>query len=255
MTTTESILVEREGAVAVLRMARAPANALEPGICRELTARLRELSDAGGGPVVLTGSGGIFSAGVDLVRLLEGGAAYVEDLLEALTEAFLALFAFPGPAVAAVNGHAIAGGAVLAAACDHRVMNAGHGRIGLPELAVGVPFMVGAVEILRCAYGTPRASELVLRGETHAAAEALARGLVDEAAEADAVLPRAVEVAALGDVPPEALAHTKGLLRAPYLEAIARRRADDARRVAELWTSPATLAAVDAYVERTLRRR
>ena len=104
---------------------------------------------------------------------------YLDEFLPALSEAFLAVFDCPVPVIAAVNGHAIAGGCVLACACDHRVMNQGHGRIGVTELLVGVPFPITALEILRFAVGTRRLSELACFGRTYRAAEAVGLGLVD----------------------------------------------------------------------------
>ena len=94
--------------------------------------------------------------------------------------------------VAAVNGHAVAGGCILVAACDHRVMNSGHGRIGVTELLVGVPFPVTALEILRFAVGTRRLRELTYFGRTYPAHEALSLGLIDEAEAEASVLPTAI---------------------------------------------------------------
>jgi enoyl-CoA hydratase len=131
------ISVETRGQVAVVTMTHGRANALDTGLCRALAGRLGELERDGHRAVVLTGHGNIFSAGVDLLALRDGGPGYLEEFLPALSEAFLAVFTCPLPVVAAVNGHAIAGGCVLACACDHRVMNAGHGRIGVTELLVG----------------------------------------------------------------------------------------------------------------------
>ena len=82
----------------------------------------------------------MFSAGVDLFRVIDGGAAYPDRFLPAMRRFFQTLLTFPKPVVAAVNGHAIAGGCIIAAACDYRIMATGNGRIGVPELSVGVPF-------------------------------------------------------------------------------------------------------------------
>src|SRR5206468_1035318 len=89
-------------------------NALETTLQRE--------AESDCGAIVITGTGSIFSAGVDLYRVLEGKRAYLEQFLPALDAALESLFDFPKPAVAAVNGHAIAGGAVIALACDHRIL-------------------------------------------------------------------------------------------------------------------------------------
>jgi enoyl-CoA hydratase/carnithine racemase len=122
------ISVEVRGQVAVVQMRHGKANALDTALCRSLTAEFGGLAGRGCRAAVLTGHGSIFSAGADLLRLRDGGPGYLDEFLPALSEAFLAVFDCPVPVVAAVNGHAIAGGCVLACACDYRVMNEGHGR-------------------------------------------------------------------------------------------------------------------------------
>ncbi|HJQ45437.1 MAG TPA: enoyl-CoA hydratase/isomerase family protein [Amycolatopsis sp.] len=250
-----AVRVDKVGDVAVLRMAHGRANVLDVEMCRELVERLDEAGFAGQRAVVLTGQGGVFSAGVDLRRVGEGGAAYVREFLPALSDAFLALFSFPRPTVAAVNGHAIAGGGVLAAACDRRVMNAAHGRIGWPELTVGVPFPLVAMEILRCAYGGHRLAELTETGQTYLGGQALAMGLVDELAAPDAVEARGLEIASsLAEAPERAFAHTKAQIHRPYDERIGEQRAADDAHVEHLWAAPETMAAIETYVRRTLGR-
>jgi len=98
---------ERDG-VALLRLSDGKANAMSLDFCEALTARFAAVSSARA--VVLTGTGEIFSAGVDLVRLLEGGAPYIRKFLPALSTMLVTVFSHPGPVVAAINGHAIAGG-------------------------------------------------------------------------------------------------------------------------------------------------
>src|SRR5579863_109661 len=114
--------VETSGPVAVVHMRHGKANALDLEFCNGLVERLEELRLSSAGSVVLTGQGHIFSAGVDLLRVLNDGPAYLERFLPALTKLFETLFCFPKPVVAAINGHAIAGGCVLACAADHRIM-------------------------------------------------------------------------------------------------------------------------------------
>ena len=116
------ITLESHHDIAVLRIDHGGGNTLDTSSCRELVLRLEEASPARA--VVLTGTGRIFSAGVDLKRIHDGGAAYVAEFLPLLSDALLAVFGCPRPVVAALNGPAIAGGAVLAAACDHRVLGA-----------------------------------------------------------------------------------------------------------------------------------
>src|SRR5262245_53462848 len=139
--TEETRMIERtlhEG-ILTLRLAHRKASALDIEL---LDALLRELDGAVEDvrAIILTGTGSIFSAGVDLFRLTQEGADYVRRFLPLLSRAVRALFAFPKPVVAAVNGHAIAGGCIMVLAADARLMAEGRGRIGIPELLVGVPF-------------------------------------------------------------------------------------------------------------------
>ena len=141
-----------ENGVAVLRLAHGPVNALDLELLTALPRALDGVADAPA--VVLTGAGRCFSAGVDLKRIVEGGPEYVAEFLPALGRAALTLFTHPRPVVSAVNGHALAGGCVLAAAGDHRVMGAG--TIGLTELAAGVPFPAVPLEIMGTRWATPQ---------------------------------------------------------------------------------------------------
>src|SRR5262245_40231889 len=129
-------MIEREArdGVVILRLAHKKASALDLELLEVLERALADASDADA--VVLTGTGPIFSAVGEPFRVLDGGAEYVARFLPALERAIETLFTFPKPVVAAVNGHAIAGGCILAAACDYKVMARGGGRIGVPELVV-----------------------------------------------------------------------------------------------------------------------
>ncbi len=249
-------MIEREdrGTLRVLRLAHGRASALDVDLLEALRQAIAELgSDGAPRAAVLTGSGSIFCAGLDLRQLCAGGAPYVRRLLPALESALEALFSCDVPIVAALNGHAIAGGYVLTCACDRRLIAAGDARVGLPEMKVGVPFPNLVMEILRSAVPPPMLQELLLMGGTFPAARALSAGLIDEVVAPADLVEAACDVARrLAEAPPAAYASTKRRLRAPALEAWRRRAAEDAA-VTEQWCSSETLAAIAAYVERTLR--
>jgi enoyl-CoA hydratase len=241
---------QHEG-VLTLRLAHGKASAIDVEL---LGALLAELNGAGEDvrAVVLTGSGSIFSAGVDLFRLTREGADYVRRFLPLLSRFLRTLFAFPRPVVAAVNGHAIAGGCVIVLACDVRLMAEGAGTIGVPELLVGVPFPTAALEVVRFAVPADRVQSLVYTGRTLSAREALGAGLVDELAAPDALLGRAQELARrLALIPPTAYRLTKQALRA---EALGRMEAGESgdQAALEVWSAPQTLAHVREYLRRTL---
>lgn len=243
-------LVEQDG-VGVLRLAHGKVNAMSIEFCEALTARFAEISSARA--VVMTATGRTFSAGVDLVRLLEGGAPYVRKFLPVLSEMFATVFSHPAPVVAAINGHAIAGGCVLACAADRRLMAREGGRIGVTELLVGVPFPPVAMEIMRDATAPQLFADAILSGATFTPLEALARGWVHEVVEPPALLERAIEAAnALAALPPKAFALSKRQIRQPALQRM--QVADVDAAVEQIWTAPETLARVRDYVARTLRK-
>ena len=197
-----------------------------------------------------TNPGGVWSYGYSVA----GGAAYVREFLPAMNHAFETLFAFPKPLVAAVNGHAIAGGCVMSCCADYRIMAREPGRIGIPELLVGVPFPVVPLEIVRFATPPQHVQALIYRGLTLTADAALQHGLVDAVVEADHLLDEAVAVAErLAAVPFEAFHLTKRLLREP---AIRRMREGGAIHeiVQDAWAGEPVLTAIREYVKRTLQK-
>ncbi len=246
--------VERRGPVAIVRLDHGKVQALDDIVLNELVARLDAVERSDARAVVLTATGRVFSAGVDLQKVLDGGAEYLARLIPALASAFGRLFAFARPVVAAINGPAVAGGCILACACDRRILVAG-GRIGASELLVGVPFPVAALEILRWACGD-RTEEVVLTGRLYESDDALSVGLAHEIVAPDDLLDRAVAVATdLAAVAPAAFRLAKAQLRRPAVERIAADAPVVDPEVLALWTSADTLASIRAQVERMSRRR
>ncbi|MGY1731731.1 enoyl-CoA hydratase/isomerase family protein [Geodermatophilus sp. SYSU D01045] len=237
---------DRDG-VAVLRIEHGRVGALDVELLDALTGAVTATDRA----LVVTGTGSSFSAGVDLRRILDGGRPYTEQLLTALSRTFRAVFDHPRPTVAAVNGHAIAGGCVLALACDLRLMSAG--RMGLAELAVGVPFPTAALEIVRHALG-PRAGQVLLGAQATDRERALALGMVDELAEPGDLLPRAVALAGeLAARSPESYRLAKVALHRPANAAIEATAGDDAAVLAG-WTADDTRRRIEAALAALARR-
>jgi len=246
--------VATDAGIAVVTMKHGKANALDTEFCDVLAARLRELAGSDVKAVVLTGQETIFSAGVDLKRVSAGGADYLRVFLPALHRLYDAVFNFPKPLVAAVNGHAIAGGAVLACCADRRIMAREAGRIGITELLVGVPFPALAFEIVRFAVPPRYLPEFTLSGATYATDAALQRGWVDEVAEPGDLIEDALAVAQeLAMLSPPAFAQAKKQLRQAVAERYAQSGAATDKAVTAIWTAPATLDYIRAYVARTLK--
>ena len=241
------------GEVAVITVDRPPANAMTRAFFEELTTLLAQLDrDDAVRAVVLTGSGAFFSAGLDLFEVFNTVEAEFHAFAAAFDTGFTALFEFGKPVVAAVNGHAIAGGAVLAAAADVRLLAAGKAKLGLTEILVGVPFPATALEIVRFSCHGPRLQELLYHGRTYSPDAACALRLADEVTPPDALMPTALGLAReLGSRPAVAFAGIKRALRA---EALARmqRHAPGTDPVWNAWHSQEVRAAVEAFRARTL---
>src|SRR5216110_2748771 len=234
---------DREGGVRVLTLDRPPANAENEELLGDLGTALAEArgSDAVRA-IVLTGAGRFFSGGFDLSTPRGDDSGHLFRNLFRATH--LALLALPKPTVAMVNGHAIAGGLVLALACDYRLGVEGGYRIGLNEVAIGASYPKVAFEIVRLRLAHARASELLLGAALYPASQALRLGVVDELLPPDGFAATVLRRAArLGTFPREAYAHTKAAL---VEEAIARVEAEtpeEARRAAAVWTAPESRAA------------
>lgn len=178
-----------------------------------LTFLVDQLREAAGAPVLLTGAGDAFSAGLDLkeVHALEGEGML--EFLRLLERAVAALYLYPGPTVALVNGHAIAGGCVLTLACDHRVAAANPKiKIGLNEVALGLRFPPRILAMVEQRVPRQFHTAVLLGAQLFDPAGALRAGIVDEVVE-DARPVAEARLAALGKNAGEAYALTKGDLR------------------------------------------
>lgn len=234
--------------VTIVRFDHPPVNALDLNLLEAIIASMRSIE----GPVVITGAGRCFSAGVDLRAIVDGGPDYAERFVAAVPEACLAVFDHPAPVVAAINGHAIAGGCVLAMAADVRLMSAG--TIGLTELAVGVPFPVAALEISRFAMG-PSATRAALQAKTIDPVSALARGWIDDVIPNDELIGQAVGIAReLGQYSPAVYAATKRQLHQPARAAIEAAAALDAKARAG-WMTEETRSRIAGFIETLARGR
>ena len=185
--------VERQGAVAVLSMNAGKANAINPRFLDLLGGLLDELAAAPPGALVLTGDARSFSAGLDLPALIDFGTKELTDFIRRFSDTMLRVFALPWPVVAAVNGHAIAGGCVLALQADVRLMASGESRIGLNEVRLGIGLPAAVVETLRCQVPAASLFPVAAEGGLFLPEEAVRLGLVQEVVEPAKLLGRALE--------------------------------------------------------------
>jgi enoyl-CoA hydratase len=246
------IEVSEVDGITVVTLASGKVNAMDTELLEGISSTFDDLAASDCRAAVLTGAGRAFCAGVELKVFAEGGPAYTEKFLPALDGAFESVFNFPKPVVAAVNGHAIAGGCILAGACDRKIMANSGGRMGVTELYVGLPFPVVALEVFRYAVGDRRADDLILTGRTCPADEALAVGLVDEVVAPDDLMTRALTVAReLSEyIPAHTFRINKAQLRRETNNRIARYRAVDNPETLEVWSQPEAGEWAKAFVER-----
>lgn len=242
--------------VLTLRLSYGKASALDLELVEALALAINEAaSDDAVRAVILTGTGSIFSAGVDLYRLVDQGRDYAQQFLPALSRMLLDLFAFPKPLVVAVNGHAIAGGCLFALAGDYRLMAQGNGRIGVPELLVGVAFPPSVIEAIRFALPAQQLQALLYSGKTVLPDEALQRGIVDELVDPATLTSRAEEMARhLASLPPRAFALAKHQLRETAIDRGKHYAHELDGEVIEIWSSPETHAAIRAYLAKTVKK-
>lgn len=214
------VRVESRGELALVRLDRPPANALSPEFLAELEAVRRQLASEPPGAVVIAGRERFFSAGVDLKLIPTMGPEDQRAMVDGINRLVIGWYCFPRPVVAAVTGHAIAGGMVIALCADYRV-GASEGKLGLTELRAGVPYPVAAIGLVRAELAAPAARALALRAHLVEPEEALRLGLVDELVGPGEVLERACDVAqemaAFGG---DSYARTKRDLRGEKLRAI-----------------------------------
>lgn len=245
---------DRDG-VRILRLAHGKVSAIDIELGLAFIAELKAAADAAVRAVVITGSGSSFSAGVDLFRLIKDGPAYGDRFLPVLDTMLRDALTFPKPVIAAVNGHAIAGGCILAAACDRRLMVDGSGRIGIPELVVGVPFPALPLQIVAARMSDRAFRDLVLTGRTVLVDDAMALGLIDEKCPAEVLLDRAVAAAnELAAIPASAFALTKEAFTTLILDRAAC-LSDLNARVVHAWLQPQTYETIRAYLERTVGKK
>jgi enoyl-CoA hydratase len=218
--------------VAVVTMNTNKANAQNPKFFDDLHRAFDQLesefSDCG---VVLTGTGRVFSAGLDFDHhfplFARRSVKEVDAWFEAYRATNLRIFTYPRPTVAAINGHAYAGGLITALNCDLRIAAAGELQFALNEVPIGIPMPAVYCEIIKYAVGTSSAAELTLFGQVYDLAAAQRMGVVSRIVPPERLLEQAVAWASA--VEPgchPAYAFSKRALQATTLRAI-----DDARRL------------------------
>ena len=231
--------VEMRDGVALLRMRAPKANAIGQAWLTRMDQLLADLESRAPVSMVLIGEGKAFSAGLNLPEIIELDRAGLQRFILAFSRTMLRVASIPWPVVAAVNGHAIAGGCVLAMQGDERIMAEGEGRIGLNEIQLGIGLPAIVLETVRWQVPPATLFRIAVEGELVDAHRARSLGLVQEVVAPEQLLPRAhARAQHLGSLPGAAFRQIKHNLRQPAREAVERHAAEDAAAWVETFFSP-----------------
>jgi enoyl-CoA hydratase len=234
--------VSKDGEIATATLSRGKVNALNEPMVEELTKSFEDLAiDNAVKSIIFTGTGKFFSFGFDVPEFLSYPKDDFVRYLEKFTKLYTDVFLFPKPVVAALNGHTIAGGCMLATACDFRLMATGKARISLNEITFGAPVPAGSVEMLRYCVGSRHAQSILYSGAMYSAEQAFELGLVDQVSSEDALAEDARKVAQeLAQKDSSAFRTTKHLLRKPVAEQMIKREKDAILEFVDIWYSEQT---------------
>ena len=246
----------QHGSIVELRLARPPVNALDPVLVGQLIDAVRDAPGQGARAIVISGTPGMFSGGLDVPILLTLERDRLADFWRAFFELLARMARCPVPIVAAITGHSPAGGAVLSLFCDTRIMAEGPYKIGLNEVQVGLSVPPTIQFALRRLIGAHRAERMLVAGAMIDAAEALRIGMVDELAPVASVVPHALAWCERHlALPPLAMAETRRLARADLHAGIGAPGSHDVADFVEAWYGPETQTVLKALVERLRRPR
>ena len=238
----DGLTMSTSGDVAELALCRGKVNALNETMVEHLRQQLTRMDeDESIRAVILTGRGSFFSFGFDIPELLSYTKEEFVRFLTKFTDLYTELFLFPKPVVAALNGHAIAGGCMLALTCDQRIMAQSGGKISLNEITFGASVFAGSVEMLVACVGHRHAAEVLYRGAMLSAEQAHTLGLVDRVTTQQDLLAEsrgtARQLAASDHV---AFQSIKMLLRKPIAERMRDRERASIEEFVDIWYSEST---------------
>ncbi len=246
----------QHGSIRELRLSRPPANALSPDLIVALKQAVEAAQQDGVRAIVLSGAPGWFSAGLDVPLLLTLDRAAMAVMWRDFYGLMGTLACSPIPMVAAITGHAPAGGTVLALFCDWRVMAGGNWRIGLNEVQVGLTLPPMIFRALKFLVGPHQAERLAVAGLLMSPDEALRVGLLDEIVPAERVIQHAVEwCQGMLALPPQAMIATRLQARADLVALFTQTSNHEPDEVLAMWWSPETQAALRALVEQLEKKK
>lgn len=250
---SEHVSIERHDGIVILRIDRPPANAIDLDLCSSMERQFQAaMNSEPGALVVAGGSGAFFSGGLDLKTVPLYAAEQQRNMIVAINRMIARLYSCPVPVVAAVNGHAIAGGLILALIADYRVGPKGPALFGLTEARAGIPFPAGPMIVLQAEMPPQQVRQITFRARNFGPEEALERGVLDEIRPPESVLDRALEVATdMATIPAEAYRRIKRQVRGTAIARLERLDATSDDPMLAGWLSPETATAASSVLRGT----
>lgn len=236
------ISVSQEDGMATVILNRGKVNALNETLVEQISSCFVKLEkDKSIQAIIFTAQGKFFSFGFDIPEFLSYPKESFIRYLTKFTNLYTSLFLFPKPIVAALNGHTIAGGCMLALACDSRIMVSGKAKISLNEISFGSSVFAGSVEMLKFCVGQKNAESVLYSGAMYSAEEAIHLGLIDQISSSENLMDDARKTAQ-DFVTKEisAFRAIKGLLRKPVAAEMVKREKDSIREFVDIWYSEKT---------------
>jgi len=187
------IKLSQKGQIQIIELNRPKVNAINKELIQELLAQLdqTEKDDSIRG-IILTGSDGVFSAGLDIISLYDKDREYMQSFWVLFSGLLLRLYSYPKIIFSAISGHSPAGGTVLSIMTDYRIMSRGNFLIGLNEVAVGLSMPIGIGKVFQSLLGERIAEKMTLMGELVNPEKAELIGLVDEIIDSQELLEHTV---------------------------------------------------------------
>ena len=236
------IHTSQKDSIVTLTLYRGKVNALNEPIVEELHGALKNFADDRNiKSVIITGHGKFFTFGFDIPEFLNYSKKDFVQYLTKFTDLYSFIFLYPKPIIAALNGHTIAGGCMMALACDYRIMVPGNARIALNEIEFGSSVFAGCIEMLRFWVGSRNATTILYSGAMYSAEAAKDLGLIDKVTTEENLIDAARKAALdLGSKPKNAFKGIKSLLRMSIAEEIKRKEEKSVKEFADIWYSDST---------------
>jgi Delta3-Delta2-enoyl-CoA isomerase len=237
-----NVTVTNDKQIATVTLSRGKVNALNEAMVEEIHDCFRAIeTDDTVRAVILTGQGKFFTFGFDIPGFLSYSKESFSGYLRKFSGLYTYMFTFPKPIIAALNGHTIAGGCMLAVACDYRLMVTGKARISLNEINFGSSVFAGSVAMLKYCVGDRNAQEILYSGKMYAAEEAAMLGLANRVTSEEDLGAEALRVAQdLAGKDGAAFRSVKSLLRTAIAKEMTRTEEASLREFVDIWYSEST---------------